>query len=104
MSNKKQKYTRAGLADLLYRLVNNEDGVRLTRPQADRMVYHFIRGIQFALWDGRTIELRGLGTFEIKNIPAGKVTNPKSGKIIEYKARKGVSFRPSGALIKLVNK
>jgi len=103
MSDKKPKYTRANLADLLYRLVNQEDRDRLTRPQADRLVDHFIAGIQFALSKGRTVELRGLGTFGVRDIPPGKAKNPKSGELIEYGARETVFFRPSKKLKKLVN-
>ena len=105
MSDKKPKLTRAILADLLYNWQTDvPDGGKLSRPQSERIVRLLIESIQFALWDNRKIEFRGLGTFGIKDIPAGKAWNSKAGKFIEYEKSKTVFFRPSETLKKQVNK
>ena len=53
---------------------------------------------------GNRVELRGLGIFEPKNLITKMAFNPKSGKRIATPASKSVKFKPSGKLIKEMNR
>lgn len=56
-----------------------------------------------ALQRGEKVELRGFGSFRIKERKARKAYNPKLGRYIQVKAKKIPFFRPGKALREKLN-
>jgi integration host factor subunit beta len=52
---------------------------------------------------GEWVELRGLGTFEVRQRPARVGRNPKTGAPVEVPARKGPFFRMGKELRAILN-
>ena len=103
----KKKFVRKDMAAWLFK---NQGYEGLNKSDADRMARRFIECIQEALSGGYTVELRGLGTFSIKTLPATTKTIPnptprnKSRKqTVQVKERKTVHFKPSSILRVRVN-
>lgn len=51
-----------------------------------------------ALMEGKTVELRGFGTFEIQERQAHTARNPKTGQRVRVKTHCVVAFRPGREL------
>ena len=81
-------YTKAEIVDSIY----NKTGVN--RKEIRNMLDFLINEIKDALIDGKIIELRGFGTFEVK-IRKGrqKARNPKTGETLSVNSHGTVSFR-----------
>ena len=57
-----------------------------------------------ALGGGQEIKISGFGVFKVRAKAARKGRNPKTGDRIEIPARRVVSFKPSGAVRKALNR
>ena len=57
-----------------------------------------------ALDRGEKIKIPGFGVFKVRAKAARKGRNPKTGDRIEIPARRVVSFKPSGAVRKALNR
>jgi len=104
----RKKFIRENVAAWL---VENQSYEGLNKSAADRIARLFIECIQDALSKGYAVELRGLGTFTVKDLPAEIKTVPINSrftaakkKTVNVKARKTVSFRPAAGLKGLINK
>ena len=65
----------------------------------------FFQQISDALQDMRSIEIRSLGTFFIKEIKEKKqARNPRTGEIIYVPKRNKIRFRASKRLKEIINK
>ncbi len=56
-----------------------------------------------ALKSGETIQIMGLGTFDVQDRPARKGRNPLTGEEIDIKASKAIRFKAGKALKDKVN-
>tara|TARA_Y100000996_G_scaffold298974_1_gene236884 strand:- start:107 stop:388 length:282 start_codon:yes stop_codon:yes gene_type:complete len=77
---------------------------KLSNPKIESIVDMFFQSIKNALKDKKTVELRGFGTFFIKEIKEKySARNPKTGELIYVPKKNKVRFRVSKKLKKLIN-
>lgn len=67
----------------------------VTKKQCKLVVDGFLAAVKEALARGEGIELRGLGTLEVRHRKARKARNPRTGDPVEVLARAVAVFRPS---------
>ena len=91
------KYTKAEIVDSIY----NKTGIN--RKEIREMMDLLIEEIKIALQEGRIIELRGFGTFEVR-IRKGrqKARNPKTGEAASSGSHGIAAFRAGRDLKKNV--
>ena len=75
----------------------------------NRMEIHYVidelfEEIKDGLKDSRIIELRGFGTFEVRERAAKDSKNPRTGETIHCPAKKAPAFKAGKALKDAVNK
>ena len=74
-------------------------------PQfAADFVIRFFDSIKQALNDGGRVELRGFGSFAVKNYESYTGRNPKTGIQVEVKPKKLPFFRPGRELKEYLNR
>jgi integration host factor subunit beta len=78
-------------SELVERLCGAE--VSLTRHQAESVVNGIFDSMIRALQDGEKIEIRGLGSFTIRERKARVARNPKTGDAVEIPAKKIPFFK-----------
>ena len=71
-------------------------GIRKSEIQST--VELFYEAVKEGLIDGRTVELRGFGTFEVKRRKGRTARNPKTGKRVEVSTHGVAVFRPGNEL------
>ena len=75
------------------------------KKELEKILNVFFQQISNALQNTRSIEIRSLGTFFIKEIKEKKrARNPKTGEIIYVPKRNKIRFRASKRLKELINK
>ena len=75
------------------------------KKELEKIFDIFFQQISDALQNMRSIEIRSLGTFFIKEIKEKKqARNPKTGEIIYVPKRNRIRFRASKRLKELINK
>ncbi len=74
-------------------------------PNADveRIVESIFKYLGNALSDGKNIEIRGLGTFKVKNMPERNARNPKTGEAIFIKRKNKIKWKTSKLLNQKIN-
>ena len=77
-------------SDLVEVLSESEN---LTRTKAEEIVNLFFGKMTNALAAGDRVEIRGLGSFKVKNYDGYKGRNPKTGKQIKVKPKKLPFFK-----------
>ncbi len=77
-------------SNLVEDLVNKS---RIPQKQAEVVVETVFESMKSALVRGENIEIRGLGTFHVKQYEGYEGRNPKTGAAILVKAKRGVLFR-----------
>jgi integration host factor subunit beta len=90
--------TRAGLVN---RVLQKK---RMTRLQAEIVVETIFDCLQQSLRRGEPVEIRGVGTFDVRHYQPYLGRNPRTGQSVEVKARRLPFFRTSPALAERVNK
>lgn len=78
-------------ADLVDRVVADADVPRVTAAQA---VDAILDGMKTALADGKRIELRGFGVFQVRARKKGMGRNPRTGDEVPIAPGKTVRFKP----------
>ena len=70
------------------------------RPKVDveTVVESLLGEIGKVLQSGERVDLRGFGSFVVKDKQARQGRNPKTGETIQIAARKAVAFKPSKEL------
>ena len=70
------------------------------RPKAEveKIVDAVLGEIGKALRSGERVDLRGFGSFTVKDKKARQGRNPKTGEAIQIAARKAATFKPSKEL------
>lgn len=76
--------------------ITNERG--LTRQQTEDLLAATVGSITDSLREGRSVQLQGLGTIEIKRTAERAVVNPTTKERTIAKARTTVGLRPATAL------
>lgn len=63
----------------------------------------FLEEVKNCLIEGNHLEIRGFGTFKVKNHKARKARNPKTGKEVMVPAMKKAVFKVSRELNRMLN-
>ena len=87
----------------LIKLLKNKHP-KLNKPQLELIIDTFFKSIQQSLIEKKSIELRGFGTFFIKEINEKySARNPKTGELIYVPKKNKVRFRASKKLKTFLN-
>ncbi len=81
--------------DLVNRVAETSD---VSRVKAALAVDTIFQALKHALRDGRRIELRGFGVFQIRDRKRGVGRNPKTGVEVAIAPGKTVRFKPGKEL------
>ena len=87
-------------ADIVQEVYKNHN---LTKDEATEAVESFLRLSKDNLIKGSDLLLSGFGKFNVRDKKPRHGRNPQTGEDLELKARRVVTFRPSGILRKKVN-
>ena len=77
-------------ADLSHHLMKR---LEIGKKEADLLVNTFLETIMESLWKGEGIELRGFGSFRLRDRKARQGRNPRSGESIEVPPKRVVYFK-----------
>ena len=91
--------TRAELSDVVYELHGG-----LTRQEASEVVEVILGTVKTSLLDGRPVKITNFGVFEVTERQGRTGINPSSGEKIYIPAHKGLSFRPSKNLKRMLQR
>lgn len=86
------KLTKAQIIDNIY------PKVKVSKRNIHKIANLFFRELKEGMLQDRVIELRGFGTFEIRDRKGRKARNPKTGATVMVKDHGVVSFRPGREL------
>src|SRR4026208_174590 len=75
----------------------------LTKKDAERLVEIAFEGIIETLNQGEKIELRGFGSFRVRERGARRGRNPKTGDPVNIPAKRVPYFKPGKELKELIN-
>ena len=82
-----------------------EKNKNLNSKSIEIIIDTFSLSIQKALFNRRSVEIRGFGTFFLKKIiEKHNARNPRTGKLIYVPEKNKVRFRPSKKLKEFINK
>ena len=70
----------------------------------EKIVESIFKYLGNALAEGRNIEIRGLGTFKIKRMPARNARNPRTGESIMIEEKNKLKWKSSKLLNFRINK
>jgi len=76
----------------------------LTRTDVAVVVDSFLEAVKKSLENGKNIEIRGFGTFKIKQRKARKARNPRTGEEVPVPDRKVPVFKPSNEFKALITR
>jgi integration host factor subunit beta len=88
-------------ADLVERVAKEAD---MTKKDAEQLVEIVFDTIISTLNKGEKIELRGFGSFRLRERDSRKGRNPKTGEPVKIPAKRVAYFKPGKELKELVNK
>ncbi len=88
--------TKADIVELVAEKSGN------TVKDAKIVLEQFLEEVKNCLVEGKRLEIRGFGTFKVKNHKARKARNPKTGQEVVVPARKKAAFKVSRELNKLL--
>ena len=88
-------------SDLIARLA--ADHAHLRRQDAERLVATVLQEIADALRRGQRVELRGFGTFSIKDRAPRTARNPRLGEKVQVGRRRVAHFKSSKVLNQRLN-
>jgi integration host factor subunit beta len=95
--SKQPVMTKAGLVEEVARTV------QVTKKQAELIVNIVLDSIVDSLRQGEKIELRGFGSFRIRNRRSRLGRNPKTGDKVEVPPKRIPYFKPGKELKELIN-
>ncbi len=79
------------------------DEHNLSTDEAVLVVNTFFDSVRDALLEGDRVEIRGFGSFKVKNYSGYKGRNPKTGESVEVSSKRLPVFRAGKELKELVN-
>jgi integration host factor subunit beta len=88
-------------ADLVEQVAKETD---MTKKDAEQLVEVVFESIIGALNNGDKIELRGFGSFRVRERNARTGRNPKTGATVNIPAKRVAYFKPGKELKDIVNK
>lgn len=88
-------------SELIGRIARRLEGYTLKQTQI--IVESFFDAIVEALQRGEKIELRGFGSFKVKNRGPRQARNPKTGEKVSVPEKRVVHFKPSRELLAQLN-
>jgi integration host factor subunit beta len=88
-------------ADLVERVAQEAD---MTKKDAEQLVEIIFESIVSTLNKGEKIELRGFGSFRVRERNARKGRNPKTGTAVNIPAKRVAYFKPGKELKDIINK
>ena len=88
-------------ADLVEQVAKETE---MTKKDAEQLVEVVFESIIGALNKGDKIELRGFGSFRVRERNARKGRNPKTGATVNIPAKRVAYFKPGKELKDIVNK
>lgn len=94
--------TKADLVEHVTEAISRTAGPMISKKDCARVVDAFLDAIKDALKEQRNIEVRGFGTFKIRNRKTRMARNPRTGEPVEVSARPVPVFKPSKELRALV--
>ena len=80
------------------RSANIHTALGLPKNDIKRTIELFYETVTQALIEGRTVELRGFGTFEVRQRKGRTARNPKTGQQVEVQTHGVAVFRPGREL------
>ncbi len=75
----------------------------VSRKRAEKVVNTVFGSMSESLVEGRRIEMRGFGSFTVKEYPAYVGRNPRTGKQVPVPAKRAIKFKVGKDLALLVN-
>ncbi len=87
-------------ADLVERVAIEAD---MTKKDAEQLVEIVLDSIIDTLNAGDKIELRGFGSFRVRERNSRKGRNPKTGEAVDIPAKRVAYFKPGKDLKELIN-
>src|SRR3982751_5575277 len=94
--------TKADLVERVTLSIARTAGPTISKKDCARVVDSFLDAIKDALHEQRNIEVRGFGTFKIRQRKTRMARNPRTGSPVEVSARPVPVFKPSKELRALV--
>ncbi len=88
-------------ADLVERVAREAD---MTKKDAEQLVEIIFDSITETLNKGGKIELRGFGSFRVRERNSRKGRNPKTGDSVAIPAKRVAYFKPGKELKELINR
>jgi integration host factor subunit beta len=79
------------------------DKIQLTKKQAETVVNILLNSITEALSEGDKVELRGFGSFRIRNRNPREGRNPKTGDTVQIPAKRVPFFKAGKELRDMVD-
>ena len=94
--------TKADLVEQVTAQIARTAGPMISKKDCARVVDAFLDAVKCAMKDQKNIEVRGFGTFKIRNRKTRMARNPRTGAPVEVSARPVPVFKPSKELRALV--
>ncbi len=94
--------TKADLVERVTASMARTAGPTISKKDCARVVDAFLDAIKDALHEQRNIEVRGFGTFKIRQRKTRMARNPRTGSPVEVSARPVPVFKPSKELRQMV--
>lgn len=94
--------TKADLVERVTAQISRTAGPTISKKDCARVVDAFLDAIKDALQQQKNIEVRGFGTFKIRQRKTRMARNPRTGDPVEVSARPVPVFKPSKELRQMV--
>ena len=83
-----RKLTKADIVDNIY------PKVPVSKKKIQQVIDLFFDSVRSGLLEGKIVELRGFGTFEVKIRKGRKARNPKTGEAVRVADHRVAVYRP----------
>ena len=87
--------TKADLVERVTEQITRTAGPVISKKDCARVVDAFLDAIKDAMKEQKNIEVRGFGTFKIRQRKTRMARNPRTGEPVEVSARPVPVFKPS---------
>ncbi|HEX4561206.1 MAG TPA: HU family DNA-binding protein [Gemmatimonadales bacterium] len=94
--------TKADLVEKVTAQIARTAGPLISKKDCARVVDSFLDAVKAALSEQHNIEIRGFGTFKIRQRKTRMARNPRTGDPVEVAARPVPVFKPSKELRAMV--
>jgi nucleoid DNA-binding protein len=82
---------------------NLAENLACSKQEGERVLDAMVETLRMALANGERIDLRGLGSFKVRESKTRQGRNPKTGATIMIPAKRTAAFRPGKELTVLLN-